>query len=380
MNASERVAHIDYLAFSAPISCMRSVDTFSEPGHDWRKYQPVPQFSKFRRDSFAERINRDGFYEPLPDSSDFYDADLSQRNDEAERYNKALAACFYSRLRRWIAATFGLVVGPSLGRGGFAYEDSAVLYCDEGGAEHFGKLYWGGNNGTFYIQIGGLGCTHVFSGTTPDVIFKWLKHLDITSLKRLDLAVDDYDGVFTCDDAIKSYRDDAFYGGHGPKPALAISHAIDSDGCLTKEIVNVGSRQSRVFWRIYNKALEQRIKGVWYRSEVELKGISIEALLDINGTFTSLCAYAAAINPTKPKALSAVIGRKACDAIDAKVRWLRKQASSTIAKVINFMEGDIDAALSMIIRPEHAEYSKFDLPPVYQYLINERMRNMPCPF
>ncbi|SPW34106.1 Uncharacterised protein [Edwardsiella tarda] len=156
MNASERVAHIDYLAFSAPISCMRSVDTFSEPGHDWRKYQPVPQFSKFRRDSFAERINRDGFYEPLPDSSDFYDADLSQRNDEAERYNKALAACFYSRLRRWIAATFGLVVGPSLGRGGFAYEDSAVLYCDEGGRSILASFIGAGITGRFTFRLAGL--------------------------------------------------------------------------------------------------------------------------------------------------------------------------------------------------------------------------------
>ncbi|STG68619.1 replication initiation factor family protein [Escherichia coli] len=62
-----------------------------------------------------------------------------------------------------------------------------------------------------------------------------------------------------------------------------------------------GSRQSRVYWRIYNKALEQKVSGTWNRSEVELKGVPVDVLLDIAGYFTGLCDYAAQINPAKPR-------------------------------------------------------------------------------
>ncbi|MEN3259643.1 replication initiation factor domain-containing protein [Sodalis endosymbiont of Spalangia cameroni] len=368
---TDRAVIIDYLAFSAPLSCMKSVHTFPEPGHEWRKYQFLPCVKAYRCAA----------YQDLPDVGVVYASSADQIQLRAEEYNKALSACLHARLRRFLAAVFGLVVGPARGTGGFAYEDSAVLYSDEGGSEHFGMIYWGGNNGTFYVQIGGQGCTHVMSGTTPQKIHKWFTHLDITSLKRLDLAVDDYDEIFTCSNALNAYKDDAFYSGMGPKPKLGTSNEIDADGCYTKEIVNVGSRQSRIYWRVYNKALEQKVSGSWYRSEVELKGVPSDVLLDTQGIFTGICAYAASINPTPPASIPVLLGRKSIDAIEAKVRWLRTQASATITKVINFYEGDVEAALSMILREEHVKdkNTTFDLPPVYQTLMMEKVRNMPCP-
>lgn len=65
----------------------------------------------------------------------------------------------------------------------------------------------------------------------------------------------------------------------------------------------MGSRQFGVSWRIYNKALEQGVDDTWHRSEAELKAIPSEVLLDIQGTFTGLCAYAQQINPASPKFL-----------------------------------------------------------------------------
>ncbi|CDH04538.1 RstA phage-related replication protein [Xenorhabdus bovienii str. oregonense] len=378
---TDRTVLIDYLAFSAPISCMKDVHTFQEKGHEWRKYEFLPSYRHYQHSRFTETLSV-GDYESLPDSFEVFSSSIEDINHKAELYNKALISCLHSRLRRFIAAVFGLFVGPARGTGGFAYQDSAVLYSENGGNEHFGMIYWGGNNGTFYVQIGGKGCSHVMSGTTPDKIYKWLEHLDITSLKRLDLATDDYDDVFTCNNALSSYQLDAFYGGKGPKPKLGTAYEIDPDGCYTKEIVTVGSRQSRVYWRVYNKALEQKVSGTWYRSEAELKDIPTEVLLDIQGTYTGLCSYAASINPAKPAPIPVRDGRKAVDAIEAKVRWIRKQASSTIAKIIHFFEGDIQAVLSMIVRDDHISdlNLKLDLPPIYQTLINEKLGVSTCPF
>ncbi|CDH02064.1 hypothetical protein [Xenorhabdus bovienii] len=95
-----------------------------------------------------------------------------------------------------------------------------------------------------------------------------------------------------------------------------------------------------------------------------------------------MCPYAASINPTKPAAIPVLLGRKAIDAIEAKVSWLRKQASSTIAKIIHFFEGDTQAVLSMIVCDEYISdlNLKLDLPPIYQTLINEKLGVSKCPF
>ncbi|ENR5393952.1 replication initiation factor domain-containing protein [Providencia hangzhouensis] len=370
----DRPVFADFLAISGLMSAMRDVHTFQEKGFDWRKFQFLPSYKHYQ--SSAIYAVSQG-YDDLPEIHSKTMTEQQQEQFLTDLYN-----CYFSRLKRWISSVFGLVVGAPRGKGGYAYQDSAVLYSDEGGNSQLGLLYWGGNKDTFYIQISGAGCAHVFSGTTPEKIHKWLVHLDILRLKRLDLATDDYDGIFTCQAALNAYKDDAFYGGKGPKPKLETAQAIDSFGCLTKEIVNVGSRQSRVYWRIYNKALEQKVSGIWYRSEVELKEISIDVLLNITGIYTGLCAYAAQINPCKPRLIPKLLCRKAIDSIEANVQWLRKQASATLAKVFNHYEGDALSILSMIIREEHISDLKlrFDIPPLYQKLLNEKLQTSPCSF
>lgn len=373
-DSKDRTVFVDYLAFSASLSVMKDVDSFPEKGFEWRKFQYLPSYKHYQNSSIYTCAE---IYQGIPE------VNYSQLTEEQKnQYITDIYACYFSRLKTWMASVFGLVVGVPRGKGGFAYQDSAILYSDEGGYERMGMLYWGGNKDTFYVQISGSGCTHVFSGTTPQKIHKWFKHLDITRLKRLDLATDDYDGIYTCSAALSAYRDDAFYGGLGPKPKLEKSEAIDADGCPTKEIVNVGSRQSRVYWRIYNKALEQKVSGVWYRSEVELKEISVDVLLNTAGIYTGLCDYAAQINPSMPTSIPKLFGRKAIDSIEAKVKWLRNQASATIAKVFHFFNGDIETVLSMIVREDHITDMnlRLDIPPIYQTLLNEKLNTSQCPF
>ncbi|MCG3472465.1 hypothetical protein L7750_19465 [Xenorhabdus bovienii] len=236
---TDRSVLIDYLAFSAPLSCMKDVHTFQEKGHEWRKYEFLPSYRHYEHSRFTETVSGND-YEALPDSYEVFSSSIEDINRKAERYNKELLSCLHSRLRRFIAAVFGLFVGPARGTGGFAYQDSAVLYSENGGYEHFGMIYWGGNNGTFYVQIGGKGCTHVMSGTTPEKIYKWLKHLDITSLKRLDLATDDYDGVFTCHYALSAYKDDTVSKA-GDVDLSALTSNISFSGVIVAVMAIAGS-------------------------------------------------------------------------------------------------------------------------------------------
>ncbi|CAM1015998.1 TPA: replication initiation factor domain-containing protein [Proteus mirabilis] len=370
----ERSVLIDFLAFSAPLSVMKDVHTFQEKGFEWRKFQFLPSYKHYQHRDITFTHSD---YQDIPEI-----AHSSMTDEQRNRYETDLISCYFSRLKSWLSSVFGLVMGAPRGKGGFFYQDSALLYSDEGGVEHFGVVYWGGNKDSFYVQISGKGCAHVFSGTTPQKIHEWLSFLDITDIKRIDLATDDYDGIFTCEAAKLAYQDDAFYCGKGPKPCKDESLKTDAKGNIKKEMFSVGSRQSRIYWRIYNKAAEQKVSGVWYRSEVELKKVSIDVLLDITGIYVGLCDYAAQINPCEPQSIPKLLGRKAVDSIEAKVRWLRKQASKNIAKVFHFFNGDINTVLSMIIREEHISDMnlRFDIPPIYQTLLNEKLQTNQCPF
>ncbi len=370
----ERSVLIDFLAFSAPFSVMKDVHTFQEKGFEWRKFQFLPSYKQYQH---RDITFTHGDYQDIPEI-----AHSSMTDEQRNRYETDLISCYFSRLKLWLSSVFGLVMGSPRGKGGFVYQESALLYSDEGGVEHFGVVYWGGNKDTFFVQISGKGCAHVFSGTTPQKIHKWLSFLDITDIKRIDLATDDYDGIFTCEAAKLAYQDDAFYCGKGPKPCKDEGIKTSGNGKIEKEIFSVGSRQSRIYWRVYNKAAEQKVSGIWYRSEVELKKVSIDVLLNITGIYTGLCAYSAQINPCKPQSIPKLFGRKAIDSIEAKVKWLRKQASANIAKVFHFFNGDVNTVLSMIIREEHISDMnlRFDIPPIYQTLLNEKLQTNQCPF
>lgn len=371
---SERVVFIDWFAFSAPFSTMKDVDKKPEKNSMWRSYEALPSHRNYKKSNIY-RVQ------------DSYDLFPNAKNDvmteeQKEEYLNDVFNCYFSRLRTWFSSVFGLYMGPPLGYGGHFYTDSASLYSNDGASERYGVVYWGGNNDSFYVQINGHGCRHVFSGTTPQKIHEWLSFLDITDIKRIDLATDDYDGIFTCEAAKLAFQDDAFYCGKGPKPDQDESLKRSAKGVIKKEMFSVGSRQSRIYWRIYNKAAEQKVSGVWYRSEAELKQVSIDVLLDITGIYVGLCDYAAQINPSEPKAIPTLLGRKAVDSIESKVRWLRKQASKNIAKVFHFFNGDINTVLSMIIREDHISDMnlKFDIPPIYQTLLNEKLQTNQCPF
>lgn len=140
-----RPVFIDYLAFSAPISTMKDVHTFQEKGFEWRKFQFLPSYKHYQNSS---RYAVSQVYNELPE---IHSQGMTEQ--QQEQFLTDLYSCYFSRLKRWIASVFGLVVGAPRGKGGHVYQESAYLYSDEGGSDNMGTLYWGGNNDTFYVQI-----------------------------------------------------------------------------------------------------------------------------------------------------------------------------------------------------------------------------------
>ncbi|HEL8025868.1 TPA: replication initiation factor domain-containing protein [Escherichia coli] len=396
----ERCVFIDHLAFTIHMSSLRDLETIDLRGHEWRKYSNLPRFSSFfpRFDPFFnDRLARipanEHFVGWLPSDAECdricsgISGDKAFIESQIQLFNDSLAAAYVERLKQWLACAFGLRMGPERGRGGYNYQYSAALFSEDAGYEHHGLVFWGGNNATVYVQISGLGCAHVFSGTEPVVIHKWLTHLGVTRLKRIDLAIDDYEGCFTCEGAFRDHQAGAFYGGRGPHPGVANANKWDGRGQFKQEMYMFGSRTSRVYWRVYNKALEQGVTGIWYRSEVELKGFDVDVLLDIAGYFAGLCEYAAQIEPSppvrpNPYRPSLSDERRAADSLEHSVRWIRRQCSKTIAKILRIIGQDYEALFSLIVRSEDVvDYNLcFPVPDVYQQIISDKLYNRDVPF
>ncbi|WP_281188619.1 hypothetical protein [Vibrio harveyi] len=68
------------------------------------------------------------------------------------------------------------------------------------GEDFCGFVGIGGNNDTVHFQINGKGCKHVFARRAPWSLHDWLTNvLGVQTLARVDLAYDDYDGIFDCE-------------------------------------------------------------------------------------------------------------------------------------------------------------------------------------
>jgi len=368
---------VDHLAFSFPISALRhcrkagAANLHSDLVMGYKKSlftdKDVP---------IIKRIKRHGIYPkpPVIKSSQAFGV------DEYEAYKEKVANLmtdFYERtLKVWVNEVLGFEMSPMRGRGLNGYKDSMTLRAN--GAE-VGFIGLGGQGDTVYFQISGTGCKSLFSHTTPFVIHHWLsKVFTVTKLSRIDLAFDDFDENFDCDYAEKAYIDGWFRtSNRGKTPIINPNHKYTYDSDMNKvyeqEMICVGSRKSIVYWRIYNKKLEQGIKQEdlsWYRSEAELKKWSVDSLLNLAATFAGLCPFAASVDLDKgvrTKAMSKA--KEICLDVASRVRHVRRSAGKALGDVLEAFEGDISKTMGLILPEETG--GKLGIPPIYQQLINQ---------
>ncbi len=88
----------------------------------------------------------------------------------------------------------------------------------------------------------------------------WLDLLGCSRLSRIDLAVDDFHGLFGREYAKKAYSDDAFRTARaGRAPNGGERLVSEPNGKIINESFEVGSRESRIYWRI------QQGCSAWFR-------------------------------------------------------------------------------------------------------------------
>lgn len=196
---------------------------------------------------------------------------------DTNQFQDLCCAALEDRARFLFSDYFGMALSPATGRGRLGYYDHCRI-TDLSGAVEFGYLAFGGNRDTVHCYLNGHACKEFFERKQPVELHHFLTEiLGVSRLNRLDLAYDDYSGVTGFDSVIAAYDRDAFYCGKGPRPKITTIQSRSGKTDLGSTIY-VGSRQSQVYWRSYDKNAEQGIVNPvtpWWRHEAELKKLAL---------------------------------------------------------------------------------------------------------
>ncbi|WP_370611720.1 replication initiation factor domain-containing protein [Citrobacter meridianamericanus] len=355
MSTSENVVRVDGLSFSFNVSYMRDLSQW----HEFRKvsgYNGVlPEFPK----APAQTDFRTGL---TLDAADYQ----RQLDDYLHDHCNAV----YQRIFLFFDRILGLSVGPVRSRGMQGYSHSCRLFSADGKTE-CGWLMFGGANqkDTAHVQLSGVGCRHLFMHTTPYLLWNTLRGLGVTRLSRIDLCFDDFTGNFDTSYALTAYKDRAFLSGKGGRvQELDVRRPLTGD-TLRGDTVYVGKRKSRIYWRVYDKALEQKIEGVsWYRSEVELKKVTVDVLSDVDAFFAGLCDYSASVlskHIERVKQLPSDERRVQenilpCLELLGRVQRVRRQFARIAGDVLDIFDGDTGAAFGLLACPDAVKKYSLD--------------------
>jgi len=356
----EKTVKIDYLAFSFPLAELRHCHKAGVAGYTSKTQTRYP----------------------LPPKVESY---VASNDEEFEKYKshvqEQLADFYIETLRVFVDRVLGLELSAPRGKGFNGYKESMNLCTRDG--KSVGFIALGGNRNTVYFDIAGQGCQHIFSHTTTFVLHHWLNTvLSMTQLSRIDLAKDDYDDNFNCDYAHDAFKDGWFRTGKGGRmPELGCHHRFNYDDKMTPiysaEMWSVGMRGNPIYWRIYNKKLEQDIKDgdfTWYRSEVELRKWTVDALLDVDLAFAGINGFAQSmVNKRGVRTKSMTKAKEAAVDIAARVKWFRRSCGKALSDILSFYDGDIETALGVILPDDSG--GKLGIPPTYKRLINFAMEH-----
>ncbi|MDS1791730.1 replication initiation factor domain-containing protein, partial [Vibrio parahaemolyticus] len=323
----EQSVHIDYLCFTFAVKDLRHCHNAVRRLHKHEEYKGFAKSGLLQRHCRAPKFPAPPVFNPT----------VAQTSDEIDAYNKAFDICYRNYLEDCLRIFTNQVLGLSLSapRGlGFQFYTESMKLTSPDGEDFCGFVGIGGNNDTVHFQINGTGCKHVFARRPTWSLHDWLTNvLGVQTLARVDLAYDDYDGIFDCEYAYKAWRDDCFRTaerGRGPvlhEDMTIASIGKDGKPIYTKEQYSIGSRTSRIYWRIYNKALEQKLANtglVWYRSEVELKKWNVDVLLNPAGAYAALNDFAASISTAKKFNTKPVPTKRAALDLLASAHWMRR--------------------------------------------------------
>lgn len=343
MNTSENVVRVDALSFSFNVSYMRDLS-------QWHEFKSVSGYNGVLPE-FPQAPSQIDFRTGLTLSAEDYQHKL---DDYLHEHYSAV----YQRIFLFFDRIFGLSVGPVRSRGMQGYSHSCRLFSPDGKHE-CGWLMFGGiaQKNTAHVQLSGVGCRHLFMYTTPYLLWNTLRGLGVTRLSRVDLCFDDFTGNFSTDYALTAYDDRAFLtGAGGCIQQLDIRRPRAGDR-LKGDTIYVGARKSRIYWRIYDKALEQNLDGVsWFRSEVELKKVTVDVLSNVDAYFVGICDYSASViskhiehvQKLPPDERRVQENLLPCLDLLGRVKRVRRQFAKIAGDVLDIFDGDTGAAFGLL--------------------------------
>lgn len=354
---------IDHLAFSFPLASLRH---FRKAGYSDAKairFPKMPRFNAFRGTGTHEEA-------------------MKALEDYRQRQAKVLSNFYYETLKVFTQEVLGFNLSNLRNRGFQGYNDSMTLRCAYGSEVGFVGI--GGQRDTVYFQISGTGCKHLFEHTTGFRLHHWLNTvIGISNLSRVDIARDCFDGNFDCNYASDTYRltrGSAFRtgkGGRAPTHKPANESYFDAAGneVFDVEMFIVGKRTSPVYWRIYNKKLEQGIEDenlIWYRTECELKKWNVDVLLDPDAAFGGICEFSASMNSRQGiRTRSMTKAKEVCLDLASRVKWIRHACGKALGDILEITNGDIQRTIGLILPDDTG--GKLGIPPTYNQLINHAL-------
>lgn len=139
--------------------------------------------------------------------------------------------------------------------GGRGYECSAVIFGT-------GRIFWSYAHTEMGVHVSFPSSAIAASGFESQALIAAFVHVDM-KFTRVDFAMDDTTGILNLDEIASSVKEHCFVSRW-----KKWTHIENESGGRT---INIGSRSSQSFLRIYDKAKEQKVEGHWIRVELELK-------------------------------------------------------------------------------------------------------------
>ncbi|EPA1860003.1 replication initiation factor domain-containing protein [Klebsiella michiganensis] len=261
-------------------------------------------------------------------------------------YQELCCTALEDRMRFIFSDFFAMSLSPATGRGRLGYFDHCRI-TDLSGVVEFGYLAFGGNRDTAHCYLNGHACKEFFEKKQPIELHNFLVEiLRVNCLNRLDLAYDDYSGATGFDSVIAAYDGGAFYCGKGPRPKMTTIQSRTGK-ILGGTTIYIGSRQSQVYWRSYDKNAEQGIiqpETPWWRHEAELKRISVDLLLDISAAYAGCNNFARTLADSEPVRVRTKIEKTAAS-LDSQIRWGRRLIGKTLRSLIDHFDAPTALAL-----------------------------------
>jgi phage replication initiation protein len=144
---------------------------------------------------------------------------------------------------------------------------------------HISVLYNGAEDMGIHVILSGKGCREYESDST---LLELLDRIMLYDGKctRIDMAMDDKTGDIIPFDKIIEAIQEGTISSRWKTSTEFIKRKLH-DGEIVGRTINIGSRKSKMYMRIYDKALEQGQDTPWYRIEMEIKDERAENLQSI---------------------------------------------------------------------------------------------------